>query len=689
MEVIKRNGGCVPFDLTKIKVAILKAGRATQEFGESVAATLANQVLQRISQLNVEKIHVEEIQDIVEDVLLDSKFKKTAKAYIIYRDQHMKIREITKQGKLTIVEDYLSKNDWKIKENSNMSFSLQGLNNYISSEISKTYWLYKIYPPEVRDAHINGDLHIHDLNLLAPYCVGWDLMDLLIRGFGGVKEKISSAPPSHFHSALGQVVNFFYTSQGESAGAQAFSNVDTLLAPFIAVDNLSYDEVKRAIRGWVFNLNIPTRVGFQTPFTNITLDLTVPEYLANHPVVIGGKFQDRVYGEFQKEVDMFNRALFEVYLEGDANGRVFTFPIPTINITKDFDWDNPIVDLLFEVTAKYGIPYFANYVNSDLNPEDARSMCCRLRLETTSLKYRGNGLFGSNPLTGSIGVVTLNLARLGFLSKDKQDFFDRLDRLIHIASTSLEIKREVLERFTELGLYPYSKYYLSSVKARTGTYWGNHFSTIGVIGMNEACLNAKFISAPIYTDIGREFAYEVLSFIRDKVENELRESTGHLYNLEATPAEGTSYRLALLDRQRWGTNIITQGNGIPYYTNSSWLPVSYTSDIFTILEHQEPLQCLYTGGTVQHLFLGEYPSPKALKKLLKNIFSCYRIPYISFTPTFSICEDHGYISGEHWHCPTCGKRCDVYSRVVGYLRPVDSWNTGKQEEFKERQYVYC
>lgn len=686
-NIIKRDGRIVPFDPEKITVAISKAGKATGEFDYDTAKRLTIKVLLLAEELIRDRDpHVEEIQDIVEEILLSSPYRKTAKAYIIYRDQHARMREIARQGGLELIDNYLSKVDWRISENSNMSFSLQGLNNYISSEISKSYWLHKIYPPEVREAHINGDMHIHDLNALSAYCVGWDLMDLLIRGFGGVPGKVESRPAKHLRPALGQIVNFLYTTQGETAGAQAFSNVDTLLAPFIAYDGLNYKQVKQALQEWVFNLNVPTRVGFQTPFSNITLDLKVPEHFASQAVIIGGKPQEATYGEFQREMDIFNQALFEVLSEGDAKGRVFTFPIPTINITKDFEWNSPVVDLIMQATAKYGIPYFANYINSDLRPEDARSMCCRLRLETKELKHRGGGLFGSNPLTGSIGVVTISLPRIGYLSNSEEEFFDKLLWLMEIAKTSLEIKRKVLERFTEAGLYPYSRHYLSSVKERTGAYWANHFSTIGIIGMNEAIANARWLkSKGIWTEEGKAFALKVMDFMRERL-IDFQKETGNLYNLEATPAEGTSYRLAKIDKQKY-PDIITQGSEHPYYTNSSWLPVGFTESIKYILDHQDELQSKYTGGTVQHLFLGQNPNPEKLKAFIEQVFKQYKLPYISITPTFSICSECGYVEGEHSQCPKCGSSCEIYSRVVGYLRPVMNWNDGKKEEFKERQYL--
>nr|WP_022669703.1 ribonucleoside triphosphate reductase [Hippea alviniae] len=651
-KIIKRDGRVVSFNAEKITDAIAKAGKSTKEFDYDTAKKLTIKVLDLAYRFFGDRTPtVEEIQDIVEEVLLSSPFKKTAKAYIIYREQHAQLREFKNRADVELIESYLNRLDWEVKENSNMSFSLQGLNNYISSAITKTYWLNKIYPKNIKEAHLNGDFHIHDLNSLSVYCVGWDLQDLLLKGFKGAKGKVSSRPAKHFRSALGQVVNFFYTLQGESAGAQAFSNFDTYLAPFIAFDNLSYKEVKQALQEFVFNVNVPTRVGFQTPFTNITLDLKVPEFLKNQAVIIGGELQNATYGEFQKEMDMFNKAFMEVMSEGDADGRVFTFPIPTYNITKDFDWDNLSLKPLWEATAKYGIPYFANFINSDMSPEDARSMCCRLRLDTRELKKRGGGLFGANPLTGSIGVVTINLPRIAYLSATESEFFFRLTELMELAKESLEIKRKVLERFTDFNLYPYSKFYLSSIKERFGEYWKNHFSTIGLIGMHEACLN--LINEPITSSAGQEFSAKVLDFMRDKLQ-QFQNETNNNYNLEATPAEGTSFRLARLDKERY-PDIKTSGTSSkPYYTNSSQLPVNYTDDVFEALELQDNLQTKYTGGTVLHIFLGErlYDS-SSVKLLIKTIFENYRLPYLTLTPTFSICPVHGYIAGEHKECPIC------------------------------------
>jgi len=688
-KIRKRDGRIVKFDPERITNAISKAGQATGEFGRDIAKKLTLRVLNLAQQAISDDIpSVEEIQDIVEEVLLTSPYKKTAKAYIIYREQHARIREITAKANVDLVDQYLEKIDWQVNENSNMSFSLQGLNNYISSEISKVYWLNKIYPPEIRKAHIEGDFHIHDLGVLSVYCVGWDLYDLLLEGFKGAPGKVESKPAKHFRSALGQIVNFFYTLQGEAAGAQAFSNFDTLLAPFIRYDNLSYKEVKQALQEFIFNVNVPTRVGFQTPFTNVTIDLTVPPNLANTPVVIGGELQNETYSEFQEEMNIFNRAFFEIMMEGDAKGRVFTFPIPTYNITEDFDWDSENLEALWEMTAKYGIPYFANFINSDMNPEDARSMCCRLRLDTRVLYKRGGGLFGANPLTGSIGVVTINMPRLGYLSRNEREFFERLEKLMVLAKESLEIKRKVLERFTAGDLYPYAKHYLRDIKKRFGEYWKNHFSTIGLIGMNEACLN--LLNKNVASSEGKEFTLKVLDFMRDKL-LEFQEETGNNYNLEATPAEGTSYRLARIDKEKYPLIICANEeeykNGAePFYTNSTLLPVNYTDDIFEALELQDEIQTKYTGGTVLHIFIGEKISdPEAIKVLAKKICNQYRLPYFTFTPTFSICPSHGYIPGEHEKCPSCGDSCEVYSRVVGYLRPVNQWNKGKKEEFKLRK----
>lgn len=686
-KVTKRDGRLVDFNQEKITNAILKAAKATGEFKDKkIAEELTAKVLKKIEKKT--NISVEEIQDSVEDTLILSKYKKTAKAYIIYRDQHQKMREIENKSQISLIDKYLEKLDWQVKENSNMAYSLQGLNNYIASEVSKTYWLNKIYPKNIKEAHLSGDLHMHDLNLISVYCVGWDLVDLLTEGFTGVPGKVSSKPAKHFRSALGQIVNFFYTLQGEAAGAQAFSNFDTLLAPFIRHDNLKYDEVKQALQEFVFNVNVPTRVGFQTPFTNITMDLTVPNYYKDTPVIIGGKPQDTTYSNYQKEMDILNKAFLEVMTEGDSTGRVFTFPIPTYNITKDFNWENPVIDNLWEASAKYGIPYFSNFINSDMDPSDARSMCCRLRIDNRQLEYRGGGLFGANPLTGSIGVVTLNMPRIGLQTNTKQEFLDRVKELMDLAKDSLEIKRKHLERLTDANLYPYTKYYLRNVKEGKGRYWVNHFSTIGLIGMNEAMQN--LLGKSIADKEGKEFSEEVLTFMRNTL-SDYQQETGNNYNLEATPGEGTTYRLALLDRAKFNNAIFANGIGkdvkTPYYTNSTHVPVNYTDDMFELLDLQDELQTKYTGGTVIHLFLGERaPDAKALRSAVKSICKNYRLPYFTFSPSFSICKNHGYLNGEQAVCEKCGEECEIYSRIVGYLRSISQWNDGKRAEFDMRKH---
>lgn len=689
-SIKKRDGRTVKFDRKKIEKAIEKAGLETGEFDKKTAKELTEKVLTVLEARNQKQLpDVEDIQDIVEDILIDSKFKKTAKAYIIYRDQHKKLREITSNAHVDLIDQYIGNLDWKVNENSNMGYSLQGLNNYVSAEVTKTYWLDKIYTPKIGQAHKEGDLHIHDLNLLSVYCVGWDLTDLLQEGFTGVAGKVASKPAKHFRSALGQVVNFFYTLQGEAAGAQAFSDFDTLLAPFIRADKLNYGEVKQALQEFVFNVNVPTRVGFQTPFTNITLDLECPKHMADNPVIIGGEMQDTTYGEYQEEMNMLNKALLEVLSEGDANGRVFTFPIPTVNITKDFNWDNPVIESLWEASAKYGIPYFSNFINSDMDPEDARSMCCRLRIDNRQLEYRGGGLFGSNPMTGSVGVVTINLPRLALKSKNEKEFFKGLSELMDMAKDSLETKRKVLERLTDANLYPYTKFYLRNIKQRFNQYWKNHFSTIGLIGTNEAALN--LLGVDIGTKKGKAFAEKTLDFMRDRLV-EYQKETGNNYNLEATPAEGTTYRLAQLDKASFPDRAhFANGLGAevkhPFYTNSSHLPVNYTDDLFELMDLQDNLQTKYTGGTVIHFFLGErMDDPQTLKKLVKTICENYKLPYFTFSPSFSICKNHGYLIGEHPTCPSCSEATEVYSRVVGFLRPVSQWNKGKQAEFDMREH---
>ncbi len=686
-RIRKRDGSVVPFVAEKITHAIFKAAVACGGSDYERAEQLCGQVIALADAKfaggqNVPE--VEDIQDLVEKVLIEAGHARTAKAYILYREKRHSSRKLNAMIGATIemFSNYLQERDWQVRENANQQKSINGLNNYVREFFTKNYWLHELYPENVRRAHESGDLHIHDLGFLGPYCAGWDLRQLLLNGFGGVPGKVESKPARHLRSFLGQVVNSTFTTQGETAGAQAWSSFDTYCAPFIRHDGLSFGQVKQCLQEFIFNLNVPTRVGFQCPFSNLTFDLTVPKMLAEQHVILGGEVQEDKYGDFQAEMDLFNRAFCDDMMEGDAKGRVFTFPIPTINITRDFDWDAPSVDAFMEITAKYGIPYFANYVNADLSPEDAVSMCCRLRLNTRELRKRGGGLFGSNPLTGSIGVVTINLPRIGFSARGIDDFKRRLADLMEIAKTSLEIKRKVVEEQTDGGLYPYSAHYLRDVKARVGAWWHNHFSTIGIVGMNEALLN--FTGGTIAQEEGRAFAGDILNFMRAKLA-EFQDQTGHVYNLEATPAEGTGHRLARLDKQRY-PEIITAGDEAPYYTNSTQLPVGQTEDIFEALDLQDDLQSLYTGGTVLHLYLGQAVEDPALcKALIRRIFARYKLPYLSITPTFSICHEHGYISGEHFKCPTCGAAAEVWSRVTGYLRPVQHFNDGKRAEYFQRR----
>ena len=693
-KILKRDGKIVEFNSEKITSAIQKAAETTNEFDIQTAKKLTRQVLEITKKLVEEKKDklripsVEEIQDIVETVLLSSEYKKTAKNYILYREQHSRLRDFIQNANVDMVDDYLKKLDWQVRENSNMTYSIQGLNNYLASNLSKSYWLNKIYSKKVKEAHINGDIHIHDLNIVAGYCVGWDLKDLLNGGFRGVEGKVQSKAPKHFRTALMQMANFLYTMQGEAAGAQAFSNFDTLLAPYIKYDGISYNEVKQAMQEFIFNLNVPTRVGFQTPFTNITMDLTVPNYFKDEFVTIGGEIKEETYSNFQNEMNMINKAFFEIMMEGDATGQVFTFPIPTYNITKDFDFDNPELKGLWEMTAKYGVPYFSNFINSNMNPEDARSMCCRLRIDNRELEYRGGGLFGSNPLTGSIGVVTINLPKIGYLEKNEKEFFEMLKQKMDIAKESLEEKRKIIEHLTENGLYPYTKYYLRDIKKRFNKYWKNHFSTIGLIGANEACLN--LLGVNIADKKGLEFANKIMDFMTDVI-IDYKKETGNNYNLEASPAEGASYRLAKKDKENYPDIIVAnekeyKKGAKPFYTNSTQLPVNFTDDIFEALNLQDELQAKYTGGTVIHIFAGErIYDLDVMKNLVKKICTNYKLPYFTFTPTFSICKTHGYIAGEHFKCPKCNEETEVFSRVVGYIRPIKQWNDGKMEEFKTRK----
>ena len=693
-KVIKRNKQVVEFEKGKITNAIYQGlinvylDRKAEEL-KKLSEVISDKVLYNMGKRTFEKEHpsVEEIQDAVEETLMEMGERRTAREYIRYRMVHQEIRETKKSlvDAEKVVDEYVSEENWRVKENSNMDFSLQGLNNHIISEVTKNFWLDRVYTPSIREAHRKGDFHIHDLGLLAPYCCGWSLEDLLSRGFGGASGKVESKPPKHFKTALGQLVNFFYTLQGEAAGAQAISSFDTYLAPFVKFDNLDFHQVKQAMQEFVFNLNVPTRVGFQTPFVNLTMDLVCPKNLKDMPVIVGGRPDfDHTYGQFQEQMDMINKAFSQVMMEGDAKGRIFTFPIPTYNISKAFDWESPVVESVMEMTAKYGIPYFANFVNSDMNPEDARSMCCRLRLDNRELRKRGGGLFGANPLTGSLGVVTINLPRLGYLATDKKDFYERLRRLMDIAKSSLETKRKMIEQNTLNGLYPYSRHYLSAVYEGMGEYWKNHFSTIGINGMNECIRNFYGGGETVATEKGRTFAFEILETMREAM-REYQAETGNLYNLEATPAEGTAYRLAMRDKTLY-PDILTAGRDVPYYTNSSQLPVGHTEDLFEALELQEPLQTRYTGGTVFHGFLGEsLEDLETCKLLVKRVMENYAIPYFTLSPTFSVCPDHGYLKGEQPVCPECGRETEVWTRVVGFHRPVKNWNKGKREEYEERK----
>jgi ribonucleoside-triphosphate reductase len=606
--VRKRDGKLESFNQERITNAIWNAAKAVGGKNREQAKRISDEVIAVLrSRFGDDGVPtVEEIQDIVEKRLIENGKAQTAKAYILYRKQHQDMRELAALlSSADLVDQYLEVEDWRVKENSNMSYSLQGLNNYLSSTVIAKYWITRIYPDSIAKRHFSGDLHIHDLGVLGPYCVGWDLSDLLLSGFGGVAGKIESKPAKHFRTALGQIVNFFYTLQGEAAGAQAFSNFDTYLAPFIRYDNLNQREVEQALQEFFFNMNVPTRVGFQTPFTNLTLDLIVPEFMRNEAVLFNGKVTNDTYGDMSKEMEMFNLAFAEIMRQGDSKGRVFTFPIPTYNVTRDFEWDSNVAEAIFEVTAKYGVPYFSNFINSDLDPEDVRSMCCRLRIDNRKLRKRGGSFFGANPLTGSIGVVTLNMPRIGYLSEDEDEFFERVEEAMEIAKASLEIKRKTLESFTDSGLYPYSRRYLRKIKNSCGKFWRNHFSTIGLVGINETLLN--LLGVNVASSEGKRFAIKMLNFMRNRLMG-FQEETGNIYNLEATPAEGTSYRLARIDRRRYPDIIVAnqpqvvQQHAEPFYTNSSQLPVDYKGDLFDALEHQESLQTLYTGGTVFHYF---------------------------------------------------------------------------------------
>ena len=681
-SVVKRDGKIVDFDVNKISTAITKAFKAlNKNFHPSIINMLALQVTADFdSKIKNDLIGVESIQDSVEKILSDAGYADVAKAYILYRKQREQVRNVNSAllNYKDLVDNYLKVNDWRVKENSTVTYSVGGLILSNSGAITANYWLNEIYDKEVADAHKNADLHLHDLSMLTGYCAGWSLKQLIQEGLGGIPGKISSSPASHLSTLCNQMVNFLGIMQNEWAGAQAFSSFDTYLAPFVKKDNLSYKEVKQCVQSFIFGVNTPSRWGTQAPFSNITLDWTVPEDLKNMPAIVGGKEQDFTYGDCKKEMDMVNKAFIENMLEGDANGRGFQYPIPTYSITRDFDWsDTENNRLLFEMTAKYGTPYFSNYINSDMKPSDVRSMCCRLRLDLRELRKKSGGYFGSGESTGSVGVVTLNMPRLAYLSATPDEFYDRLDKLMDIAARSLKTKRTVITKLLDAGLYPYTKRYLGTFR--------NHFSTIGLVGMNEAGLNAKWLRKDLTHPEAQEFAKNVLNHMRNRL-TQYQEQYGDLYNLEATPAESTAYRLAKHDKEKYPDIITANEHGTPYYTNSSHLPVGYTEDIFSALDIQDDLQTLYTSGTVFHAFLGEkLPDWKSAAALVKKIADNYKLPYYTLSPTYSICKDHGYISGEQYTCPICGQKTEVYSRITGYYRPVQNWNDGKVQEFKDRK----
>lgn len=683
LNVKKRDGSIVEFNIHKIEEAIEKAFIACDKpYNKDVLELLSLRVTANFADKVANGvIDVEDIQDSAEVVLIQASYVDVAKAYILYRKQHEKIRNM----KTTIVDyketinNYLRINDWRVKENSTVTYSVGGLILSNSGAITANYWLSEIYDSEIEQAHRNADIHIHDLSMLTGYCAGWSLKQLIVEGLGGIPGKITSSPASHLSTLCNQMTNFLGIMQNEWAGAQAFSSFDTYLAPFVKVDNLSYKETKQCIQSFIYGVNTPSRWGTQAPFTNITLDWVVPNDMAELNAIVGGKEQNFKYKDCVKEMAMINKAFIEIMIDGDANGRGFQYPIPTYSITRDFDWSETENNrLLFEMTAKYGTPYFSNYINSDMEPSDVRSMCCRLRLDLRELRKKSGGFFGSGESTGSVGVVTINMPRIAYLSKDEDEFFDRLEKMMNVAARSLKIKRNVITKLLNEGLYPYTKRYL-------GTF-DNHFSTIGLVGMNEACLNACWLKKDLTTTAAQEFTKKTLNFMREKL-SDYQEEYGDLYNLEATPAESTSYRLAKHDKKRY-PDIITasEGNATPYYTNSSHLPVGFTSDIFEALDIQDELQTLYTSGTVFHAFLGQkLPSWEACAKLVRKIAENYKLPYYTMSPTYSVCKDHGYIVGEQNVCPICGEKTEVYSRITGYYRPVQNWNDGKAEEFKNRK----
>ena len=681
-KVMKRDGTIAEFDIAKISKAITKAFEAEKcEFHPTVIDLLALKVTSDFSpKIKDGIINVEDIQDSVERVLSQAGYTDVAKAYILYRKQREKVRNVkaTMLNYKDLVDSYLDSSDWRVKENSTVTYSVGGLILSNSGAITANYWLSEIYDEEIADAHRSAAIHLHDLSMLTGYCAGWSIKQLIQEGLGGVGGKITSKPAKHLASLCNQMVNFLGIMQNEWAGAQAFSSFDTYLAPFVKVDHLSYYDVKKCIESFIYGVNTPSRWGTQAPFSNITLDWTVPNDLKNIPAIVGGQDMDFTYGDCQAEMDMVNKAFIEIMIEGDANGRGFQYPIPTYSITKNFDWSESENNrLLFEMTAKYGTPYFSNYINSDMEPNDVRSMCCRLRLDLRELRKKSGGFFGSGESTGSVGVVTINLPRIAYLAKDEKDFYAKLDHMMDVSARSLKIKRTVITKLMNEGLYPYTRRYL-------GTF-DNHFSTIGLVGMNEACLNAKWLHEDLTHEAAQRFSRDVLNHMRERL-SDYQEKYGDLYNLEATPAESTSYRLAKHDVALYPEIITANENGTPYYTNSSHLPVGYTEDIFTALDVQDELQTLYTSGTVFHAFLGEkLPDWRAAATLVRKIAENYRLPYYTMSPTYSICKNHGYLAGEHYTCPECGEKTEVYSRITGYYRPVQNWNNGKAQEFKDRK----
>ncbi len=683
LQVRKRDGSVVPFDLRKIQTAITKAFLAEhKDTTPEIIELLSLRVTANFNAKVVDGIvGVEDIQDSVEVVLIQAGYVDVARSYMDYRAKHNALRQVksTSLDFKNVVDNYLRVADWRVKENSTVTYSVGGLILSNSGAVTANYWLSEVYDKEIGDAHRNADIHIHDLSMLTGYCAGWSLKQLIKEGLGGVPGKITSAPARHLMTLSNQMVNFLGIMQNEWAGAQAFSSFDTYLAPFVKADHLTYKEVKQAIQSFIFGVNTPSRWGTQAPFTNITLDWTCPDDMVNLPAIVGGKEMDFTYGECKKEMDMVNKAFIETMIEGDANGRGFQYPIPTYSITKDFDWsDGENNRLLFTMTAKYGTPYFSNYINSDMKPSDVRSMCCRLRLDLRELRKKSGGYFGSGESTGSIGVVTINMPRIAYLATDKADFYARLDRMMDISARSLKVKRQTVSRLLEAGLYPYTKHYL-------GTF-NNHFSTIGLVGMNEVCLNARWLKKDITSPEAQEFTIEVLNHMRERL-SDYQEQYGDLYNLEATPAESTAFRLAKHDKERYPDIITASAEGeTPFYTNSSHLPVGYTSDIFQALDIEDRFQTLYTSGTVFHAFLGQrMPDWQSTMKLVRTIAENYKLPYYTMSPTYSVCADHGYLKGEQWTCPICGKEAEVYSRITGYYRPVKNWNAGKSQEFKMRR----